>query len=89
MFVVVLFMYEISDVCQHVFFYIDAIAFFFQAELRCLFFRDGRKEPKFSNVINALRVFNKATTGHGKVMFHGKPKVGTCMIVFCVSFEIF
>jgi len=43
----------------------------------CLFFRDGRNEPSFSKVINALKIFHKASTSHGKVIFHGKPKVRT------------
>lgn len=64
----------------HVFFYLDAIALFFQVEFICMWlfvFRDGRQDPTFSNVINALKVFNKATTGNGKVMFRWKPKVRT------------
>ncbi|XP_051985600.1 putative helicase mov-10-B.1 [Xyrauchen texanus] len=39
------------------------------------FKRDGSKEPSFSSVINALKVFNIASITPGKVMFHGKPKV--------------
>ncbi|ROL44890.1 putative RNA helicase SDE3 [Anabarilius grahami] len=48
--------------------------------------QDGRKEPTFSNVINALKVFNKATTGNGKVMFHGKPKV---RVYYCDQWKSF
>ncbi|CAM4628135.1 unnamed protein product [Leuciscus chuanchicus] len=50
------------------------------------FKRDGRKEPSFSNVIKALKVFNKATTGRGKVIFHGKPKV---RVYYCDQWKSF
>ncbi|XP_048054939.1 putative helicase mov-10-B.2 [Megalobrama amblycephala] len=50
------------------------------------FKRDGRQDPTFSNVINALKVFNKATTGNGKVMFRWKPKV---RVYYCDQWKSF
>ncbi|KAK7145167.1 hypothetical protein R3I94_011307 [Phoxinus phoxinus] len=50
------------------------------------FKRDGRKEPSFSTVINALKFFHKATTGHGKVKFHGKPKM---RVYYCDQWKSF
>ncbi|XP_043098693.1 putative helicase mov-10-B.1 [Puntigrus tetrazona] len=50
------------------------------------FKRDGSKEPKFSNVIGALTFFKKASIRHGKVIFHGKPKV---RVYYCDQWKSF
>ncbi|XP_016085841.1 putative helicase mov-10-B.1 isoform X2 [Sinocyclocheilus grahami] len=50
------------------------------------FKRDGSKEPTFSNVISALKFFNKVRTRHGKVIFHGKPKV---RVYYCDQWKSF
>ncbi|XP_026122041.1 putative helicase mov-10-B.1 [Carassius auratus] len=50
------------------------------------FKRDGSQEPKFSNVIYALKMFNKASIRSGKVIFHGKPKV---RVYYCDQWKSF
>ncbi|XP_016312825.1 putative helicase mov-10-B.1 isoform X1 [Sinocyclocheilus anshuiensis] len=50
------------------------------------FKRDGSKEPTFSNVTSALKFLNKARIRHGKVIFHGIPKV---RVYYCDQWKSF
>lgn len=50
------------------------------------FKRNGSQEHKFSDVVRALQVFNKASTRPGKIVFHGKPKM---RVYYCDQWKSF
>ncbi|KAI7807754.1 putative helicase mov-10-B.1 [Triplophysa rosa] len=50
------------------------------------FKRNGSQEPKFSNVVYALQVFNKASTRPGEIIFHGKPQM---RVYYCDQWKSF